>query len=93
MSFWIGGEASGPQGGSVQTGKSPCQEQSRDTPGLVNNRSNILLQLHRTLSFSLILLLMKCGIPRAGIGLCRNRREVLWRDMDYVAAASRPTRP
>jgi hypothetical protein len=43
MGFWIGGEATQPQGLSVQTGILICQEQSRDTPGLVNKRSNMLL--------------------------------------------------
>jgi len=71
-----------------------CQEQSRETPGLVNNKSNMLLQLYPTLSFFLILLLMmKCGIPRAGTRSCRNRRGILWRDVDYLAGASRPLRP
>jgi hypothetical protein len=94
MGFWIGGEASQPLGGIGPTGHLTCQEQSRKMPGLVNNKSNILLRLYPTLSFSLILLLMtKCGIPRAGIRLCRNRRGILWRDVDYVAGASRPLRP
>jgi transposase-like protein len=53
-----------------------CQNQSRETPGLVNNRSQMLLQLCATLSFFLTLLpMMKGGIPRAGICLCRNRAE------------------
>ena len=37
--------------------------------------------------------MMNGGIPGAGIRLCRNRRGILWRDVDYVAAASRPLRP
>ncbi len=91
MGFWIGGEASQPLGGIGPTGHLTCQEQSRKMPGLVNNKSNMLLRLYPTLSFSLILLLItKCGIPRAGIRLCRNRRGILWRDVDYVAGASRP---
>jgi hypothetical protein len=56
MGFWIGGEAGQPQGVPVQTGILTCQDQSRDTPGLVNKRSNMLLQLYPTLSFSLILI-------------------------------------
>jgi len=49
----------------------------------------MLLQLYPTLSFFFILLLtMDGGIPRAGLCLCRNRRGILWRDMDYLAAAS-----
>ena len=43
MGFWTGGEATQPQGVPVQTGILTCQEQSRDTPGLVNKRSNMLL--------------------------------------------------
>jgi hypothetical protein len=78
MGFWIGGEATQPQGGPVQTGILTCQERSRDTPGLVNKRSNMLLQLYTTLSFFLILqLMMRFGIPRAGIRLCRSHRGIL----------------
>ena len=94
MGFWIGGEASQAHRGTGPTGHLTCQEQARKMPGLVNNKSHILLRLYPTLSFSLILLLMmKCGIPRAGMCLCRNRRGILWRDVDCVADASRPLRP
>jgi hypothetical protein len=94
MGFWIGGEASQAQRGIGPTGHLTCQEQARKTPGLVNNKSHILLRLYPTPSFSLILLLMmKCGIPRASVCLCRNRRGIPWRDVDYVVDASRPLRP
>ena len=94
MGFWTGGEASQAQRGTGPTGHLTCQEQARKMPGLVNNKSHILMRLYPTLSFSLILLLMmKYGTPRARICLCRNRCGVLWRDVDYVAGANRPLRP
>jgi len=59
---WAFGSAArqaSPKGVSVQTGILTCQKQSRETPGSVNNRSNMLLQLYPTLSFFPIILLIR----------------------------------
>jgi len=59
---WAFGSAArqaSPKGVSLQTGILTCQKQSRETPGSVNNRSNMLLQLYPTLSLFPIILLIR----------------------------------